>query len=94
MRIGVQVVASVNFSASATPHGIGVELRSFGASPAVLVQQRSGPPVRLRGGAHLPGEAEAALRMAGPHLQLGLRRTTGPAEVVVTLFTDGIPPRI
>lgn len=95
MRIGAQVVASVNLSASATPRGIGVETRSFGAKPgAVLVQQRSGSPLRLRSGTRLPGEAEPPLKLAGENLQLTLRRAPGPAEVVVTLFTDGVPPRI
>jgi len=94
MRIGAQVVASVSFSASATPRGIGIEMRSFGAKPgSVLVRQRSGAPLRLRRGAHLPHEGEPPLEVEGEHLQLALRRATSPAEVVVTVFTDGAPPR-
>jgi len=93
MRIGAQVVASVTLSTSATARALGVQTRSFGCNPsAVFVQQRSGLPVRLRGGAHLPSETEAPLVMAERNLRLALR-PAGPAEVVVTLFTDGTPPR-
>ena len=94
-RIGAQVVASVNLSATATTAGnLGVELRSFGGKPsAVLVQQRSGAPLQLRGGTRLPSEADAPLQLASGNLQLALRRLTGPAEVVVTIFSDGTPPR-
>ncbi len=95
LRIGAQVVASVNLSATATTAGnLGVELRSFGGKPsAVLVQQRSGAPLQLRGGTRLPSEADAPLELASGELQLALRRPTGPAEVVVTIFSDGTPPR-
>ena len=95
MRIGAQVVASVNLSATATAAGnLGVELRSFGGKPsAVLVQQRSGAPLQLRGGTRLPSEADAPLELASGDLRLALRRPTGPAEVVVTIFSDGTPPR-
>src|SRR5438128_8861116 len=67
LRIGAQVVASVNLSAKTTPAGnLGVELRSFGGKPGVmLVQQRSGAPLQLRGGgARLPTEANAPLELA------------------------------
>ena len=94
LRIGAQVVASVNLSATATAGNLGVELRSFGGKPsAVLVQQRSGAPLQLRGGTRLPSEADAPLELASGELQLALRRPTGPAEVVVTIFSDGTPPR-
>ena len=94
MRVGAQVVASVSLSASATAGSLGVETRSFGGRPsAVLVQQRSGSPLRLRSGARLPSEADAPLEIAGGNLQLALHHTTGPAEVVVTIFSDGTPPR-
>ena len=94
LRIGAQVVASVNLSATATAGNLGVELRTFGGKPsAVLVQQRSGAPLQLRGGTRLPSEADAPLELASGELQLALRRPTGPAEVVVTIFSDGTPPR-
>ena len=93
MRIGAQVVASVRLSATATVSSLGVETRSFGCSlSAVFVQQRSGPPLRLRGGGRLPGEADAPLVMVDGSLQLAPRRAAGSAEVVVTVFTDGTPP--
>jgi len=90
LRIGAQVVASVNLSAKTTPAGkLGVEQRSFGGKPgAVLVQQRSGAPLQLRGGARLPTEADAPLELATADLQLAFRRPAGPAEVVVTIFSD------
>jgi len=31
--------------------------------------------------------------MSGSDLRLALRRPAGPAEVVVTIFSDGTPPR-
>src|SRR6266849_4499491 len=87
MRVGAQVVASVRLLANATPGGnLGVEMRSFGGKPsAVLVQQRGGQPLQLRGGAPLP--------IAGGNLQIALERSAGQAEVVVTIFSDGTPPR-
>ncbi len=33
------------------------------------------------------------LEISGNELQLALRRLAGPAEVVVTIFSDGTPPR-
>jgi len=95
MRVGAQVVASVRLVATATSAGnLGVEMRSFGAKAgAVLIQQRSGQPLQVRGGARLPSEAEAPLEIAGGNLQLALRRSSGPVEVVVTVFSDGMPPR-
>jgi len=95
MRVGAQVVASVRLLANATPGGnLGVEMRSFGGKPsAVLVQQRGGQPLQLRGGARLPSEAEAPLQIAGGNVQLALGRSSGPAEVVVTIYADGMPPR-
>jgi hypothetical protein len=95
MRVGAQVVASVRLLASATADGnLGVEMRSFGAkADTVLIQQRSGQPLQLSDGARLPSQAEAPLEIAGGNLQLALRRSSGPAEVVVTVFSDGMPPR-
>jgi len=95
MRIGAQVVASVSLSANASAAGtLGIETRSFGGKPsAVLVQQRSGAPLQLRAGAHLPSEADMPLETSGSDLRLALRRPAGPAEVVVTIFSDGTPPR-
>ncbi len=95
MRVGAQVVASVRLLANATPAGnLAVETRSFGTkASALLIQQRSGQPLQLRGGARLPSEAEAPLQIASGNLQLALGRSSGPAEVVVTIFSDGMPPR-
>ncbi|SRR5712691_4192687 len=95
MRVGAQVLASVRLLATATPAGnLGVEMRSFGAkADAVLIQQRRGQPLQLRSGARLPSEAEAPLQIAGGNVQLALGRSSGPAEVVVTVHADGMPPR-
>src|SRR5437879_8120291 len=95
MRIGAQVVASVRLLASATADGrVAVEVRAFGGQAgAVLVHQRSGQPVRLRSGARLPSETDAPLVFSGGNAELDLRRSAAPAEVVVTIFSDGLPPR-
>ena len=95
MRIGAQVVASVRLVASATADGkVAVEVRAFGGQPgAVFVHQRSGQPVQLRSGARLPSESDAPLLFTGGRAELDLRRSAAPAEVVVTLFSDGLPPR-
>ena len=95
MRVGAQVVASVRLLASATADGkVAVEVRAFGGQAgAVLVHQRSGQPVRLRSGARLPSETDAPLVFTGGNAELDLRRSAAPAEVVVTIFSDGLPPR-
>ncbi|MFL5310407.1 MAG: hypothetical protein ACJ79H_08150 [Myxococcales bacterium] len=94
MRIGAQVVASVRLEASATLDGrLAVEVRAFGGQAGpVLVHQRSGLPMHLRSGARLPNGSDAPLFVAG-NAELAFRRSASPAEVVVTLFSDGLPPR-
>ena len=94
MRIGAQVVASVRLQANATADGkLAVEVRAFGGEAGpVLVHQRSGQPVRLRSGARLPSETDVPLLVTG-NGELDLRRSAAPAEVVVTMFSDGLPPR-
>jgi hypothetical protein len=93
-RVGAEVVSSARVAASFSTAGLGVESRSFGgAGAAVLLEQRSGAPVRLRDGSRLPREGQRPLVvLAGDSGRLGLAPTTGPAEVLVTLFPDGAPP--
>ena len=95
MRVGAQVVASVRLVASATADGkVAVEVRAFGGrAGGVLVHQRSGQPMQLRSGARLPSETDAPLLLTGGNAELDLRRSAAPAEVVVTMFSDGLPPR-
>ena len=95
MHVGAQVVASMGLRASAMAGGnLAVEVRAFGSAPgAVLVHQRSGDPVQLRNGRPLPGEADAPLVFTGGVAELKLGHSSAPAEVVVTLFSDGVPPR-
>jgi hypothetical protein len=92
-RVGAEVVSSARVAASFSTAGLGVESRSFGgAGAAVLLEQRSGAPVRLRDGSRLPREGQRPLVLAGDSGRLALAPTTGAAEVVVTLFPDGAPP--
>ena len=93
-RVGAEVVSSARVAASFSTAGLGVESRSFGgAGAAVLLEQRSGAPVRLRDGSRLPREGQRPLVVfAGDSGRLALAPTTGAAEVVVTLFPDGAPP--
>jgi len=93
-RVGAEVVSSARVAASFSTAGLGVESRSLGgAGAAVLLEQRSGAPVRLRDGSRLPREGERPLLLlAGDSGRLALAPTTGAAEVVVTLFPDGAPP--
>jgi len=95
MRVGAQVVASMRLLASATAGGkLAVDVRAFGSQPgAVLVHQRSGQPLQLRNGARLPSETDSPLLFTGGKAELQLRRSSAPAEVVVTVFSDGVPPR-
>jgi len=95
MRVGAQVVASVHLLANATPAGnLGVEVRSFGGQAgAVFVHQQSGQPLQLRGGARLPSGSDSPLLLTGGTSELELRPSSAPADVVVTLFSDGTPPR-
>lgn len=94
-RVGAQVVSSASVKASASAAGLSFESRSFGGSgAAVLVQQRSGAPIRLSDGTPLPREGERPLIVpAAAFGQLALAPAADGAEVVVTLFPDGAPPR-
>jgi len=94
LRIGAQVVSSAQLKSTATAAGLRFESRSSGGSgAAVLVQQRSGAPVRLSDGTFLPREEERPLIVpAAAGLELALAPAAGGAEVVVTLFPDGAPP--
>src|SRR5439155_1467792 len=66
-----------------------------GRSPAVLLEQRSGTPVRLRDGSIVPREGQAPLVVAaGAEQRLALVPSRGAVELVVTLFPDGAPPRL
>jgi hypothetical protein len=93
-RVGAEVVSSARVAASFSAGGLGVESRSFGAPfAAMLLEQRSGAPVRLRDGSRLPREGQRPLVvLAGASAQLALAPSAGAAEVVVTLFPDGSPP--
>ena len=94
-RVGAEVVSSARVAASFSTAGLGVESRSLGgAGAAVLLEQRSGAPVRLRDGSRLPREGERPLViLAGAASgRLAFGPSAGAAEVVVTLFPDGAPP--
>src|SRR6266849_4543409 len=92
MRLAPIVSARVVASAGAA--GLGFESRSFGGSgAAVLLEQRSGAPMRLSDGTRLPREGQRALVVpAAAGRQLAFAPAAGGAEVVVTLFPDGAPP--
>jgi len=93
LRLGVQVVSSARIVASASGGRVGLETRTRGASAsAVLVEQRSGASLRLRSGAALPRAGERPLVLPGGASELAFAPAAGGAEVVVTLFTDGVPP--
>jgi hypothetical protein len=93
-RIGAEVVSSARVAATFSVAGLGIESRSSGGRFAtVLLEQRSGAPVRLRDGSRLPREGQRPpVILAGASGQLALAPSTGAAEVVVTLFPDGAPP--
>lgn len=92
-RIGAEVVSSARVLASST--GIGVESRSRGSAAAVLVEQRSGAPVRLWDGSRLPSQGQRPLVLpADAGRRLAFAPPAGGAEVLVTLFPDGAPPQI
>ena len=93
-RVGAEVVSSARVAASFSTSGLGVESRSFGGpGAAVLLEQRSGAPVRLRDGSRLPREGQRPMVvLAAESGRLALAPTSGAAEVVVTLFPDGAPP--
>jgi hypothetical protein len=93
-RIGAEVVSSARVTAFSSGAALSVESRSFGGSgAALLLEQRSGAPVRLSDGTRLPREGERPLILpasVGPQLASMTRGM--PAEVIVTLFPDGAPP--
>jgi len=92
-RIGAEVVSSARVLASSS--GIGVESRSRGSAAALLVEQRSGAPVRLWDGSRLPQKGQRPLVVAaGAMHELGFAPPAGNAEVLVTLFPDGAPPQV
>jgi hypothetical protein len=92
MHVGATVVSSARLETRSLA-GARVEVRSraFGGDRggAVLVHQRSGAPVVL-GGAVLPRDESASIVVQQGALPLA---GSGPAEVIVTLFPDGAPPR-
>jgi hypothetical protein len=91
-RVGAEVVASARVAATFSAAGLGVDSRSSGRRlAAVLLEQRSGAPVRLRDGSRLPREGQRPLVIVAG-AQLALAPQSGAAEVVVTLFPDGAPP--
>jgi hypothetical protein len=93
-HVGAEVVSSARLVARSTPLGIGMDSRVFGGEARVLlVEHRSGASVGVKGNAgvvQVPAEGQAPLlvRSAG---ELSFV-SAGPAEVVVTLLADGIPP--
>ena len=94
-RVGAEVVSSARVAATFSAAGPGVESRSSGGRfAAMLLEQRSGAPVRLRDGSRLPRQGQRPLVvLAGASGRLVLAPSAGGAEVVVTLFPDGAPPR-
>ena len=94
-HIGAVVVSSARVSASSSGAFLSVESRSFGGSgAAVLLEQRSGAPLRLSDGTRLPREGQRPLVVPaalGPQLA-SAPHAGGTAEVIVTLFPDGAPP--
>jgi len=81
-------------------HGITCSMSRRGNAPTTQRWRVHVSPARsrlgssnLRSGAHLPSQADMPLEISGNELQLALRRLAGPAEVVVTIFSDGTPPR-
>jgi hypothetical protein len=95
-HIGCDVVASARLSVNAVRGAVDVASGSYGARAlAVLVEQRSGAPVRLRDGSLLPREGERALVLSGPvERRLAFVPSHGEAELVVTLLPDGAPPSV
>jgi len=94
-RVGAEVVSSARLLVSAGAAGLSFESRSFGGrGAAVLLEQRSGAPMRLADGTRLPREGQRPLVVpASAGRQLALAPAPGAAEVIVTLFPDGAPPR-
>lgn len=93
-RVAAEVVSSARILVSASSAALAFESRSFGGSgAAVLLEQRSGTPMRLADGTWLPREGQRPLVVpASAGRQLALAPAPGAAEVIVTLFPDGAPP--
>jgi len=93
-HVGAEVVSSARLVARSTPSGIGMDSRVFGGEARVLlVEHRGGAPVGVKANAgvvQIPAEGQPPLlvRAAG---ELSFE-SAGPAEVVVTLLADGVPP--
>jgi hypothetical protein len=93
-QIGAQVVSSARLVTRTTADGVAMDSRSFGGEAhALLVEQRTGAAVSLKsasGAVSVPREGGAPLlvRAAG---ELAFA-AAGPAEIVVTLLADGLPP--
>jgi hypothetical protein len=96
LHVGADVVASARLSVASAPGALAVASGGYGSRAlAVFVEQRSGAPVRLRDGSVLPREGHGSLVLSGPVDQrLAFVPATGGAELVVTLFPDGAPPRV
>jgi len=96
MHIGATVVSSARLFATSSSGGVALASRSFGSrASAVLVEQRSGAPVRLRDGSLVPREGNAALVLSGGADQrLAVVPSGGTIELLVTLFPDGAPPPV
>ena len=95
-HVGADVVSSARVSVTLSSGAIALASSAYGGrSPAVLLEQRSGTPVRLRDGSIVPREGQAPLVVAaGAEQRLALVPSRGAVELVVTLFPDGAPPRL
>jgi hypothetical protein len=96
MHIGANVVSSARLVTTTSSGSVAVASRSFGSRAlAVLIEQRSGAPLRLRDGSLVPRAGNRALVLSGGADQrLAFVPSRGTAELVVTLFPDGAPPRV
>jgi len=96
LHVGADVVGSARVLTTTSAGAVAIASRSFGSrATAIVVEQRSGAPVRLRDGSLLPREGHGALVLStGVEQRLALVPSHGPAELVVTLFPDAAPPRV
>jgi len=94
-HVGAEVVSSARISATLSSGAIALASSAYGSrSAAVLVEQRSGAPVRLRDGSLVPREGQAPLVVdGGAERRLTFVPSHGAVQLVVTLFPDGAPPR-
>lgn len=95
-HVGAEVVSSARLSVTPSSGALALASSAYGSrSAAVLVEQRSGAPVRLRDGSVVPREGQSPLVVeAGAEQRLSLVPSHGAAELLVTLFPDGAPPRL